>query len=291
LMLQIQYRMHPKISQFSSTHFYDGKIEDGVTSSDKLIPKGFNWPQDDIPVAFVSVENSMEEKSSIPGTKTKHNMEEAKIIYSIINQIVEKGDISVADIGVISPYSGQVKLLTDIFNQNNGIKKGGKYHRLNINTVDGYQGREKQMIIVSTVRSNEKGNVGFLKDWRRLNVSITRACRGLIVVGNFATLSRDEHWKKWLDWINENSLQVDNEYISSLQELYPLKLLTYLKNQYKNFDKRKKNIVKEMESEGNKDVSTTGDEVPEISQKDEDENFTDFSSSESENELELLKKS
>ena len=83
---------------------------------------------------------------------------------------------------------------------------GEPYHGLEIKSVDGYQGREKEVIVFSTVRANENGEVGFLSDRRRLNVALTRARRGLIIVGHPNTLRHDGTWNSWLDWVGERNL-------------------------------------------------------------------------------------
>ena len=100
--------------------------------------------------------------------------------------------------GVISPYAGQVRLIRSMMND--------EIEGLEIKSVDGYQGREKEIIVLSTVRANENGVVGFLSDYRRLNVALTRAKRGLIVVGDDRTLRNDATWASWLDWVSESNL-------------------------------------------------------------------------------------
>ena len=120
------------------------------------------------------------------------------MVVRIVNDLLMPGDISAQDIGVISPYSGQVRLIRQLFDET--------IEGLEIKSVDGYQGREKEIIVLSTVRSNESGTVGFLSNYRRLNVALTRAKRGLIVIGDDRTLRNDSTWASWLDWVSDSNL-------------------------------------------------------------------------------------
>lgn len=209
LLLDTQYRMHPGISHFPSKTFYNGRLKDGIDSSAREHPKGFPWPNKEIPVAFVNVEGN-EETSPFAGS-SKQNRQEAEVVLRIVEDFLTKGKLSPKQIGIISPYNGQVKILKDSLEAKGGLGPQGRYRKLNVNSVDGYQGREKDVIVLSTVRANAKGRVGFLKDWRRLNVAVTRAREGLVVVGHAATLRNDEHWNLWLNWVEDKKLQVTSD--------------------------------------------------------------------------------
>jgi len=100
--------------------------------------------------------------------------------------------------GIVTPYSAQVKHVTELAQTR--LSRSFNAAELEIQSVDAYQGREKELILISAVRSNRHGKVGFLGDWRRLNVAITRAKRGLVVVGDPRTLKHDPHWGAYLRW-------------------------------------------------------------------------------------------
>ena len=194
-MLTTQYRMHPTIREFPSSRFYENKLEDGCSSSDRPPAAGFLWPDWDKPVAFVPVHGAeIEEESG----SSRSNMDEAAIVVQIVNDLLAPGDLTPEDIGVISPYAGQVRLIRSMVDD---VIEG-----LEVKSVDGYQGREKEIIVLSTVRANDAGKVGFLSNYRRLNVALTRAKRGLIVIGDDRTLRNDSTWASWLDWISESNL-------------------------------------------------------------------------------------
>jgi len=194
-MLTTQYRMHSTIREFPSARFYDNRLEDGCNDSERPPAAGFLWPDWNKPVAFVPVHGSeIQDQTS----SSKSNMDEAAMVVQIVNDLLAAGDLSPEDVGVISPYSGQVRLIRQLFDK--------AVEGLEIKSVDGYQGREKEIIVLSTVRSNTEGNVGFLSDYRRLNVALTRAKRGLIVIGDDRTLRNDSTWSGWLEWISESNL-------------------------------------------------------------------------------------
>ena len=194
-MLTTQYRMHPTIREFPSSRFYENRLEDGCTSADRPPAAGFLWPDWDKPVAFVPVHGAeMEEESG----SSRSNMDEAAVLIKIVNDLLAPGDLTPEDIGIISPYSGQVRLIQGMLD--------GQIDGLEVKSIDGYQGREKEIIVLSTVRANDSGNVGFLSNYRRLNVALTRAKRGLIVIGDDRTLRNDSTWASWLDWVSESNL-------------------------------------------------------------------------------------
>ena len=203
MMLTTQYRMHPILREFPSARFYENRLEDGCTSAERPPPAGFLWPDWDRPMAFVPVEGV--EEADEEG-KSRSNRDEAAKVLSVVNDLLAMGDLQPDDIGIISPYNGQVRELVRLFEMAGGREPGQPYAGLEIKSVDGYQGREKEVIVFSTVRANERGEVGFLADYRRLNVAITRAKRGLILLGHPTTLRHDGTWKAYLDWVDEHHL-------------------------------------------------------------------------------------
>lgn len=194
IMLDTQYRMHSAISAFPAKHFYGGMLRDADNVTALVPPAGYNWPQTSsgiLPVSFVPVVDG-KEMASTDGT-SKTNRKEADAVFDILKAVLDAGDVLASDVGIVTPYKGQVELLRKMIEES-------AIAGLEINSVDGFQGREKELIIFSAVRSNEFRKVGFLADWRRLNVALTRARRGLIVCGNPDTLAADETWSNWLSW-------------------------------------------------------------------------------------------
>lgn len=206
--LDVQYRMHPFIAEFPSQRFYDGRLESAVPEWECRPPKGFAWPNADLGgVAFVHVEGAEE----AVGTSAA-NAAEVAVVARLLDGFLEAGELAPGDVGVISPYAAQVRELQRVLparlEQHLGNRRGQE--SVQVSSVDGFQGHEKELIVVSAVRSNDHG-IGFLRDERRLNVMLTRAKRGLIVVGNRRTLGRDPTWAAFLSWLDENGLVVEGE--------------------------------------------------------------------------------
>tara|TARA_B100000029_G_scaffold509403_1_gene598499 strand:- start:1108 stop:2928 length:1821 start_codon:yes stop_codon:yes gene_type:complete len=195
-LLRVQYRMHPSISLFPNQQFYEGKLEDGVEASQRPAPSGILWPDWDNPMAFLPVQ---EGEVRSPDGKSKENPAEASWASRILEELLDGGELKMSDIGIITPYAGQVRAIRDTMPE--------RLDSVEVRTVDGYQGREKEVIIFSCVRSNSEGNVGFLADSRRLNVALTRAKRGLIVIGDPETLRHDQDWGAWMDHMRSRNLE------------------------------------------------------------------------------------
>jgi len=191
--LDTQYRAHPALMEFSASCIYQGKLKNGIDGSKRPVPKGIPWPNPDNPAAFF--ECGKEE--GLNG-ESKDNPGEAEQVLNLIEEALKHGDITLNDIGVVTPYKGQVRTLrTKIFAR---FPAAQKSRELEIASVDNFQGREKELIVFSAVRCNKEAKVGFLNDWRRLNVMITRARRGLVVIGHAATLCCDKHWRMWMQF-------------------------------------------------------------------------------------------
>lgn len=206
-MLITQYRMNDEIMHFSDRNFYDGKLQADSSVANHtlagLLPDNYtideaepSWFHEALdpgrPVSFLDTENVEARERQRPGSTSRENPTEAKIVSRLADWLIDY--LPAKDIGVISPYDDQIDLLNSRIDEEN----------LEIKTVDGFQGREKEVIIISLVRSNDGNELGFLTDVRRLNVSLTRARRKLIMVGDSGTLSSHETYEKLIKFVREN---------------------------------------------------------------------------------------
>ncbi|KAK1790837.1 hypothetical protein P4O66_014696, partial [Electrophorus voltai] len=213
IRLQVQYRMHPALSAFPSNIFYEGSLQNGVTAADR-IKKGFDfqWPQPDKPMFFYVTQGQEEIASS--GTSYL-NRTEAANVEKITTRLLKAG-AKPDQIGIITPYEGQRSYLVQ-YMQFSGSLHTKLYQEVEIASVDAFQGREKDFIILSCVRANEHQGIGFLNDPRRLNVALTRARYGVIIVGNPKALSKQPLWNHLLNYYKEQKVLVEGP-LNNLRE-------------------------------------------------------------------------
>ncbi|KAG5997415.1 hypothetical protein E4U43_002637 [Claviceps pusilla] len=194
IRLTTQYRMHPCLSEFPSNMFYDGSLQNGITHEHRLRKDvDFPWPVVETPMMFWS--NLGHEEISTSGTSYL-NRTEASNVEKTVTRFFKAG-VKPWEIGVITPYEGQRSYIVTTM-QNSGTYKKEFYKEVEVASVDAFQGREKDFIVLSCVRSNENQGIGFLSDPRRLNVALTRAKYGLVILGNPKVLSKHELWHNLL---------------------------------------------------------------------------------------------
>jgi len=205
-LLKIQYRMHDKIMNFSNQKFYKGRlVSDESVSNHNLRDLGVESEKKkcftdkalipDKPIVFIDTSNMEAEERSLSSSNSYDNPVEAEIVLDLVDEAQKLG-LDGKKIAVITPYKDQVDLL------NHRCKSD----KIEINTVDGFQGREKELIVLSLVRSNHRNNIGFLRDLRRMNVSLTRAKRKLIIIGDTTTISSHPLYEDLIDYVKENGL-------------------------------------------------------------------------------------
>jgi len=220
-LLEEQYRMHPGLAAFSSVRFYDRRLKSVPKPSERVAPNGVNWPSTMVPLAFVEVKG---EEMRAPDGNSIFNVQEAEECVRVVQKLLLSGDVKNAgDIGIIAPYAAQVRAISEEWNRkvtsdvklkNTSVVEADNPEsakdELEIRSVDGFQGREKEVIVLCTVRNNRQNQLGFVADPRRLNVAITRAKRGLIVLGHRDTLSTDQLWQKWLQFVDKYECEVES---------------------------------------------------------------------------------
>mmetsp|Transcript_8009 Transcript_8009/g.15773 ORF Transcript_8009/g.15773 Transcript_8009/m.15773 type:complete len:901 (-) Transcript_8009:2134-4836(-) len=190
IMLNQQYRMHPIIADFSSKQYYDDRVSSMVSQADRWDRKFKEiWMNVESPVIFCDISDPEEIARS--GTSYVNRFEYVAIEYFL--RVLHNGDLNSQDVGVISFYDGQVKETKRRLDKL-GSEVAEFFRDVEVSSVDGFQGREKKYIILSCVRSNSDNYIGFVNDERRLNVALTRAQYGLVVIGNSAVLGHAQIW-------------------------------------------------------------------------------------------------
>ncbi|TIA72637.1 DNA helicase [Aureobasidium pullulans] len=210
-MLTIQYRMHEKINAFPSAALYESKLMAAESVKARLLkdlPYDVEETEDtNEPVVFWDTQGgdfaekteddeAPKSKSSLLG-ESKSNELEAAIVKKHVQSLVDAG-VKPEDIAVVTPYNGQLAVLSQLLKE--------RFIGIELGSIDGFQGREKEAVVVSLVRSNAEHEVGFLAEKRRLNVAMTRPKRHLCIVGDSETVGRGSKFlKSWMDFLEENA--------------------------------------------------------------------------------------
>lgn len=203
-LLKVQYRMHQDIMRFSSEWFYNGELE----AASEVRHRGIL--DFDTPMTWIDTSEMEFREEFVGETFGRINKQEANLLLQELESyILRIGKQRILDeridFGLISPYKAQVQYLRS------KIKSSGFFRPLRslitVNTVDGFQGQERDVIFISLVRANEDGQIGFLNDLRRMNVAITRARMKLVILGEAATLTKHSFYRKLMEFINRSASQ------------------------------------------------------------------------------------
>lgn len=199
-LLKMQYRMNEQIMKFSSEWFYNGMVESAPTVSHRGI---LDY---DTPMMWIDTAECDGKEEFVGENFGRINRAEAELTLQTLQQYLEKIgkqrilDESI-DVGIISPYRAQVQLLRKELRKREFFRP--YRHLLTVNTVDGFQGQERDIILISLVRSNDGGDIGFLRDLRRMNVAITRARMKLIILGSSETMTSHPFYKKLYEYVGQ----------------------------------------------------------------------------------------
>ena len=214
-LLKVQYRMNEEIMRFSSNWFYGNQVESAPEVKYRSILDL------DIPMSWIDTSEFRSEGLEVSGERSpltplfseefvgesfgRINKAEAELTLMVLERYFQKiGKERILDeridVGIISPYRAQVQYLRRLLKKKDWVKP--YRHLISVNTVDGFQGQERDVILISLVRANDEGQIGFLRDLRRMNVAITRARMKLIILGDASTMTRHPFYKKLYEYID-----------------------------------------------------------------------------------------
>ena len=210
-LLKMQYRMNDDIMRFSSNYFYDGQVESAPNVKYRGIldlDVAMEWVCPSENSEYSEYSDKSFKETFIGESFGRINKDEAELTLNTLQQYFER--ISKQrllderiDVGIISPYRAQVQYLRRLLMKREFFKPFRR--QISINTVDGFQGQERDIIVLSMVRSNNDGQIGFLRDLRRMNVAITRARMKVIILGDVATLTRHPFYRQLWQYIQSLS--------------------------------------------------------------------------------------
>lgn len=211
-LLTLQYRMNETLMRFSSDKFYGGKVKAAPEVKDRnvidLIGSPLVWIDTDDAVSTFGLHEVNRGESYVADSCGRVNVAEARLtVATLIRQVesvgMERFSREKIDIGVISPYRAQVSLLRSMIRREKRLKP--LVQQISVNTVDAFQGQERDIIILSLVRQNPTGSIGFLSDLRRMNVAMTRARSRLVILGSSSTLCRHDFYRDLFKICSYNS--------------------------------------------------------------------------------------
>ncbi len=207
VLLNRQYRMNSIIMGFSNAFFYQNQLIADESVTDHALYNGDDPTLSSI-IEFVDTAGCSFDEIQNPETLSHKNPKEGEILFKHLQQLLLEysthHELPSLDIGIISPYKEQREWLRD--NLADYELDKSKLHSLAIKTIDGFQGEERDVIYISLVRSNEKQEIGFLSDLRRMNVAITRAKKKLVVIGDSATIGSNPFYKQFLEYAEKHGM-------------------------------------------------------------------------------------
>ena len=215
-LLTVQYRMNRDIMAFPSRWFYGGKLQAAPEAADRMVSPL------DTPLLWLDTSENSEysensessdysEKEKRNRTGSLTNSEEAKLVIHTLRDYIDmispqRIESERIDFGIITPYRGQARLIRRLLRLQHYFRRLRR--QITVGTVDGFQGQERDVIVISLVRDNADGNIGFLRDLRRMNVAITRARMKLIIIGNVSTLSRHRFYRELAEHVRRHGEMV-----------------------------------------------------------------------------------
>ena len=193
-LLDVQYRMNPHIMAFPNRWFYADKLKGHESTASR-------YPKTGSGLLFIDTAGAGFEEESNAETQSISNPGEATFLHSQWNDLFPNELINGNQcVALISPYNEQIRLLTHLF------EESSEERNIRIRTIDSFQGQESDYVVISLVRSNERREIGFLRDYRRMNVAMTRARYQLIMLGDSATLSADPFYDALISWCMQENM-------------------------------------------------------------------------------------
>ncbi|MBN8677396.1 MAG: AAA family ATPase [Chitinophagales bacterium] len=218
-LLTVQYRMHQAIMAFSNQYFYGGVLEAHHSAAHRTLylndPDAVETSVSFIDTAGCGFEEKLQESNGmLHRNPSRFNPEEAQLLITHLKGLLhrmgfpERWDTEIPppgpDIGILSPYREQVNQLEAMVREDELLAPLLQNGNIAINTIDGFQGQERDVVYISLVRSNNKHEIGFLQDYRRMNVAMTRARMALVVIGDSATIGENKFYQQFMDYCAEH---------------------------------------------------------------------------------------